>query len=248
MQKSKKSIAKGDFEFNPFRYDIQDTALLTMSTSILNSLSFNRYSNKWGLDLSNVQNTGKALLTYGYESRRRNDWIAKIRWGISNAFLLDLNTRKSMNALYTPNFGNRNYEIDMVSTEPRISFVKGTVFRLQLSYKLETKKNLPAYGGEKSVSNSLNLETKYNVLQNSSVNARFTFNHISYNKPGSTIKNPTVEYIILDGLLPGQNYLWSIDFTKRLFNNVEMNFQYEGRKPGESRTVHVGRAAIRALF
>ncbi len=248
MQKSKKSIASGDFEFNPFKYGVFDTALLTMSTSFLNSLSFNRYFNKWGLDLSNVQNTGKALLTYGYESRKRKDWIMKVRWGISNFMTMDVNNRLGLNALYTPSFSNRNYELHIYSTEPRITLVRGTVFRIQTSYKMEVKKNISGYGGERSVSNALHLETKYNVLQTSSINASFTYNYINYKKPDGTSKNPSVEYIILDGLLPGRNFLWAADFTKRLFNNVELNFQYEGRKAADSKTVHVGRAAVRALF
>jgi hypothetical protein len=244
LQKTKKSIATGDFEFNPFKSNILDTALLTLNTSLLNAVSFNRYSNRWGLDLSNVQNNGKALLTYGYESRKLNDWIAKVRINLSNTFTLDVTNRKGFTALYTPSFGNRNYELKSYSTEPRISFVRGTVFRIQTSYKLESKKNNPAYGGETSTSNSLNVESKYNVLQNSSLNARFTYNNISYRGAANT----TVSYIILDGLLPGSNYLWSLDFTKRLFGNVELNLQYEGRKPGDAKTVHVGRAAVRALF
>lgn len=248
MQKSKKSVAKGDFEFNPFKYGIRDTALLTLTTSFLNTLSFNRFSSKWGIDISNLQNTTKALLTYGYESRKLNDWTAKFRWNISSSIALDVASKKGINALYTPTFANRNYELDIINTEPRVSFIRGTVFRLQTSYRFEKKSNKPEYGGEESISNALNLETKYNVLQNSSINARFTFNNISYNKQDAPTKNPSVEYIILDGLLPGQNFLWSIDFTKRLLNNIEVNLQYEGRKPGEARTVNIGRAAIRALF
>jgi hypothetical protein len=244
MQRTKKNIAQGDFEFNPFKSNVLDTSLLTLNTSLLNSISFNRYSSNWGLDLSNVQNSGKALLTYGYESRQQKDWMAKLRINLSSSFTFDINNRKGFLALYTPSFGNRNYELDVYSTEPRISFVNRTVFRVQTSYRLENKKNNPIYGGEKATSNSLRVESKYNVLQNSSINAGFTYNNISYT--GAT--NTTVSYIILDGLLPGSNFLWNIDFTKRLFNNLELNFQYDGRKPGTSRTVHTGRASLRALF
>jgi hypothetical protein len=53
---------------------------------------------------------------------------------------------------------------------------------------------------------------------------------------------------MLDGLLPGQNYLWNVDLTQRLSSFLELNFQYEGRKAGTSGVVHIGRAQIRALF
>ncbi len=247
MQKSKKSIATGDFEFNPFKYGITDSALLTLSTVLANTLSFNRYSGNWGIDIVNLQNTGKALLTYGYESRKINEWSGKVRWVISPSFTFNLVTKKGTNGLFTPSFGNRNYELDIQNVEPQLVFINKTTFRLQTSYKLDKKENKPVYGGEKAISNSLNVETKYNILQSSSINARFTFNHINFDAKANGA-NTTVGYIMLDGLLPGKNYLWSIDFTKRLFSNIELNMQYEGRKPGDSRTVHIGRAAVRALF
>lgn len=244
LQTSKKSVAKGNFEFNPFKYGINDTALIILNTAFLNTVSFNRFSSKWGFDLSNLRNNGKSLLTYGYESRKLNDWLLKWRWNISNTFSFSANAKKGSNALYTPQFANRNFQLDIYNIEPFFTFIKGTSFRIVASYKFDKRKNLPAYGGEKSTSNSLNVESKYNILQSTSVTGRFTFNNIDYKFPANT----TVSYIMLDGLLPGKNYLWSLGLTKRLLNNVELNFQYDGRKAGTSKTVHIGRAAITALF
>lgn len=249
MQISKKSVAKGNFEFNPFKYNVNDTALVTLSTILLNTISFNRFSTIWGIDFSNLRNNGKALLTYGYESRRVNDWNTRFRWNLSKSFLLNINGRKGSNSLSTPNaqFDNRNYDLDVSTVEPMLTFIRGTSFRIATGYKYETKKNVPVFGGEESSSHSINLETKYNVLQNSSISGKFTFNSIDFSA-ANTGAASTVSYIMLDGLLPGKNYLWNITLTKRLLNNLELNFQYDGRKPASSRTVHVGRATLTALF
>jgi hypothetical protein len=244
LQVNKKSISKGSTEFSPFKYELADTALIALNTVFLNTFSFNRFSSKWGVDISNLRNSGKNLLTYGYESRRLNDWLLKLRWNIGRSFTFDMNGKKGLTGLYTPSFANRNYELDIYTIEPRIVFIQGTKFRLATGYKYDIKKNKAVYGGEKSTSNSINIETKYNVLQNSSVTARFTFNNIDYKFPANT----SVSYIMLDGLLPGSNYLWNVDLTKRLLNNLELNFVYEGRKPGAARTVHIGRVSVRALF
>ncbi|MDQ3847104.1 MAG: hypothetical protein M3342_24275, partial [Bacteroidota bacterium] len=197
MQTTRKSVAKGDMEFNPFKYGLTDTALLTLTTSFINTLSFNRYSSKWGVDFSNLKNSGKALLTYGYESRRLNDWLLKTRWVLSRSLTLNIDMKKGLTALYTARFDNRNYELQTYSVEPRIVFISGTIFRLQTGYGFTQKANRPEYGGQQSTSHAVNVETKYNVLQNSSVLAKFTFNDIAF--PYST--NTTVSYIMLDALM-----------------------------------------------
>ena len=244
LQTSKKSLSSGKFEFNPFKYGFIDTALISSVTAFNNSLSFNRFSPKWGVDLINQRNNSKSLLTYGYETNRVNDWYLKWRKNIGRSFSILLNGKNGNRSLLTPRFANRNYVLSSWYAEPTFIYIYGTKFRVVSSYKWEKKKNKPEYGGEKSVSNSVNLESKYNLVHNSSINAKFIFNNIDYKFPANT----TVSYVMLDGLLPGKNFIWSLGFTRRLMNNLDLNIQYDGRKAGIAPVVHTGRASLTALF
>lgn len=251
MQISKKSIAKTDFQFNPFKYGLRDTALITLSTVLLNTFSFNRFGSSWGFDISNLQNSGKSLLTYGYESRKLNDWILKLRINLSRSITFEVNTKKELNSLSTanPQFENRNYTIHEQLLEPKLTFIRGTSFRFVTGYSYDNKKNDTAFnGGQKAISNAFNLETKYNVLRSASVGAKFTLNTINFTSAHPNDANSTVGYTMLNGLLPGKNYIWNVNFTKTLMNNLELRVEYEGRKAGTSRTVHRGTASLNALF
>ncbi|WP_018612221.1 hypothetical protein [Segetibacter koreensis] len=245
LQTAKKELSKGDIVFNPFKkISLNDTALLTLTNVFTNTFSFNRFSTKWGFDISNGTNYNKSLLTYGFESRKLNDWTLKGRWNPLRNYTFELIQKITNNSLFTPKFNNRNYEIETINSEPRLTFTSGTSYRLSTSYEFSQKKNKLIYGGEKSTSNSLNVEGKYNAVNNTSLTGKLTYANISY----TGTPNTTVSYIMLDALMPGKNMLWNFDLTKRLGNNLELTFQYEGRKPAETRTIHIGRASLRAIL
>lgn len=248
LQINKKEIASGLTQFNPFAKSSEDTSIVALQSIFTNVLAFNKLSTKWGWDLTRINSNNKSVLTYGYESRELREWQLKTRWNISRDFLLDILSKKGAHKLLTPGFENRNYTIDQYSLEPKISYTQRSAFRLSLSYKREEKQNLAGYQ-ETAISNAMIAEVKYNVLQNSSFTGKFTYNNIGFTSldAGGTA-NSTVGYILLDGLMPGKNLLWNGELTKRLSGNLELNIQYEGRKPDASRTVHVGRLSIRALF
>jgi hypothetical protein len=246
LQLNQKQLADGFVQFNPVKKPVTDSSLISQNSIFTNTFSFNKTSAKWGFDLSNTKNISKILLTYGYQSQVLQEWNLRSRWSLSKSFLLNLVLRKGHNALQnsSSNFDSSNYNLSQYSIEPDISYTRGSNLRVTLGYKYADKVNSPNNGGELYCSNALNSEIKYNIVQNTSLQGKFTFSNIIYT--GST--HSTVSYIMLDGLLPGKNYLWGLDFTKKLGSSLELSIQYEGRKPGEGQIIHTGRAALRALL
>jgi hypothetical protein len=244
LQIGKKDISNGVFEFNPFSKKIVDTTLISLNSFLSNTIYFNRTSVKWGMDITHRLSNEKSLLIYGFEGRKLRNLSLRARWNINKAFTASVSNKFIRNQLSTPKFSNRNYLITQFSFEPQVSYIYGSDIRVGFIYNLDKKQNILGLK-EKAINNAITAEVRYNVLSNGTLNGRFTFNNISYSGASA---NTTVGYIILDGLLPGKNYLWNLELTKRLAGNIELNLQYEGRKPGSTNVIHTGRASLRALL
>lgn len=243
MQIFKKEISQKNISLNPFSKPSVDTSLISLNSIITNTFFYNRTSSVWGIDFTHILNNNRSILTYGLETRTLSDFSTRVRWNLSKRFASVITYKSTNNKLATPKFGNRNYNLAQWLTEPSLSYQDGTKYRFSLNYKYEEKNNQEG-AKERAQIHSIITELRYNVLSSSTINGKFQFSNIGFT--GAT--NTTVAFIMLDALLPGKNFIWNIDFTKRLSSNMEINFQYEGRKPGETKAIHTGRASVRALF
>jgi hypothetical protein len=73
---------------------------------------------------------------------------------------------------------------------------------------------------------------------------QFNFLQISFNS--ST--NSNIGYIMLDGLQAGKNYTWKLSLQRKLGNNMQLNFMYDGRSSKGSPVVHTGNVQLRVFF
>ncbi|HVS98487.1 MAG TPA: hypothetical protein VHE54_18470, partial [Puia sp.] len=252
MQLNQKQQASGLIDYNPFRAPLNDTALITRTLIVVNTLSFNRSDPRWGFDLSNTQNGGKTLLTYGYETRQTNEWSLRSRLNLSKSIALTGLGRQGISQLNnsSSNFDSSNYDLKQWAVEPGVTYTKGSNLRVALSFRMTDKQNALQWGGQHYTADAFNSDFKYNILQSTSIQGKFTMTSIAYTagKNGAASTSSPVSYTILEGLAPGKNYLWGLEFTKKLGGSLELSLQYEGRKAGETGIVHTGRAALRALL
>ncbi|HEV2354326.1 MAG TPA: hypothetical protein VGR89_08785, partial [Puia sp.] len=251
MQMTQRQIAGNGIQWNPFKDPVEDSALITRNLIMANTFSFNRTDPHWGFDVSNTRNSGKSLLTYGFEDRQNNEWSLRTRLNMTKSVAFTTTLKQGMGQLMnsSSNFDSSNYSLSLLSMEPDIIYTHKSNLRIAFGYRLSTKQNSVRWGGQEYSSAGINSDFKYNILQSTSIQGRFIYSNITYtSKDGTPSVSSPVSYTILEGLAPGRNYEWGIDFTKRLGGNLEISLQYDGRKPAGQGIINTGRAALRAIL
>ena len=75
---------------------------------------------------------------------------------------------------------------------------------------------------------------------------RWEVNLYAIDFTGTTTNSLAFE--MLEGLQPGYNYPWLVSWQRNVAENIQLNIQYNGRKPQDVRAIHAGSVQVRAVF
>jgi hypothetical protein len=106
------------------------------------------------------------------------------------------------------------------------------------------KNNAKENGGEHSLSQTAGLDLKYNVANKGSFQAKANIILVAFDGT----QNTPVAFEMQEGLRNGNNYTWGITYQRTLSNNMQLNFNYDGRKSPDVKTVHIGGVQVRVFF
>ncbi len=230
--------------YNPFYTPSEDTTLVHANNTINNVIYYNRNNSNWGLTHTYRTNTSNQILNFGLESRTHSEnslgtrlkLSPSLNWKNEGALLLD------KAHTYSEGFSNRNYNLDGYHIKSSLNYNYRTSFRATFELKYKNQDNTS--GQEYMRSTSTSLQSRYNISNKSNLHLTMTLDQIA----AEVTPNTTIAYVMLSGLQTGTNLLWSVNYSQKIFSNLEMLIEYNGRKPAENKIIHNGTFTMRAVF
>ncbi|HMQ47350.1 MAG TPA: hypothetical protein PKA70_07835 [Saprospiraceae bacterium] len=230
--------------WNPFQLDIADTSLVAITSGIRSVLFFNQGNPTYDFQIGYSDNRNKFVQTTGFESQARTEQFAKTRWNISRTFSINANFSTGIRINDSEFFNNKDYRIVYQAVGPELSLLLSKNFRSSLRYQFRQDDNQQESSAAFAQSHDLNASMRYNQSAKSSFNLQFSYVNIQF----EGVADSPVGFAILNGLRAGRNFLWNLSLDRQLSRNIQLRLSYEGRKTGEAKVVHTGRAQVSAAF
>ncbi|MFN8699357.1 MAG: hypothetical protein ACK5XQ_08525, partial [Flavobacteriales bacterium] len=228
--------------FNPLLNGVNDSVLLATNALLRNVIFFNKANPKFGLDYTRQSNQTRNLLSNGFESRRDLLQQFGLRWNFIQTLTIYAEVRSGSKLAASDFLSGRNYTIVYTAVQPKLTYQPDPTLRMGLSALYNEKQNLQ--GAESAVVRKLAAECALNALEKGSLRAEVNFYSINYSGASAN----SLAFEMLEGLQPGYNFTWSIGFQKNLSEAIQLNLQYNGRKPMSTEIIHAGSMQIRAVF
>ncbi len=168
---------------------------------------------------------------FNFNHKFETNWLANI--------LASFGSNESI----SENFTNRNFNIDEIRLQPKLSYIFNENAQFDVFYQYTTKDN--TIGSlETLIQNNYGLSFTYNKAQKIALTGEFNFFQNTFQ--GNV--NTPVAYQMLEGLQPGKNFTWSLLAQKKLTKFLDLNLNYFGRKTETSKAIHTGTIQLKAYF
>jgi len=232
---------EGNFDFNPFSSNEEDQ--LAFNRNFRNVLFLNRGKQHYTTSYTYLSNSNRSVLSIGFQENKLKSHQLNFNHKFAENWLINLNSSLEFNESLSQNFVSRNYNIDEVRLQPKLSYLFNENARFDMFYQYTTKDNTIG-----------NMET----LKQSNYGVSFTYNNVQkialtgeinfFQNEFEGNPNTPVSYQMLEGLQPGKNFTWSLLAQKKLTKFLDLNFNYFGRKTETSKTIHTGTIQLKAYF
>jgi len=254
--------------YNPFI--LNDSVLNDSATGVVSLLSsfrniffFNRTNRHFGADIKYQDTRNKSLLVNGLDSRRHLLRSIYLRWNINRQFTWNFLYALGVKFNSSEFLSNKDYKINYVQYEPRVTYQPNTKLRFTVYYTNENKENLlmnavvdlsgdtsSFTGGERAVQNTLGLEIKRNHVSKGSLVVNVDYIEFSYKDimGNDAQQNTPLGYEMLEGLQTGGNVTWSLSYQRNISRHMQLSITYDGRQSEDTPAIHRGGIQLRAYF
>jgi len=227
---------------NPF-FATKNDSLISNQSSLRTALFINRGSAHLSADFQYLLFGDRRQLISGIQGQDKNEYKAHLRYNFLGSFSAEIYGVYGQQKAFSAAWENNNFNISYRYHEPHLSWIKSNKLRLELYYRYKSSvfadTSLAPARDQK-----LTFELKKSILSRSSLQCKTSVSRVSYTWPS----NPQLEFVVLEGLKPGSNFLWEVIYEKRFATNLQLLLSYNGRKSQASRFLHTAKAELRAVF
>lgn len=216
---------------------------LALNYHFKNSLYYNRGQQRFSTAYTYIKGRNNNRFSISGQSQAQEIHQLDFNHKLGKFWLFSMLKSLGYNRSTSEQFANRNYRIAQYSLRPKISYLYSNFSRLELLYGFKDKRNTLG-DNETLKSHTATANLVFTKQPSYAINAGFNaiFNSFEGNS-GSA-----VGYQLLEGLQPGTNFTWNLQFNKRITSYLDLNISYLGRKTPLAKAVHTGSVQLRATF
>lgn len=203
-----------------------------------------RTKRTFSLDLSWFQQQQQILGTNGIERSFNDEMVLKSRFSFLEAWLFETALTAKNRQRETEWAPNRNFFFQTFDLEPQLSWLSESGWQVQGNLGWRTSNPIPQSDLLSLAQWKAGASVQFNSIKKGIF--KLTFSRIAINFSGSTAT--ALAFEMLQGLQPGNNVLWNLNWTRELGEGIQLTLQYDGRSSETSAAVHTGRVQVRLLL
>ncbi len=229
---------------NPINFKIRLQEVLSAQAQQRYTLFYNRNGSGLAMDISHTQQDHKTLLTNGFELRSREDWIGNFRYSINQVFTVRFQSGVGETTNQSDYLASRNFQLHREIWAPELIWQPTNNARFSAKVALRSKAEKGSENQQHSDIQDYLLESTW--IRSGKGNFNIQLQWLSIGFDGE--ENTYLAYELLEGLQPGQNKKWNLNWQQSLGGGLQLTFQYNGRKSPGLRPIHTGTMQLTAFF